>query len=183
MSPHEFSTDDSNYKRAEDQRWRELTNDRVVALTSSETVQNGRLDEIEERLDSFRELLEGKDGDKNDNGIKGDVHENSVRLSRLEALMAPDNLGEGGIINRLKKLEKRAEGEEKAAEHRGRIYLAIIAATATITGAIVSNLDKIKTFFNKPVVHSVAEDFRQKKQTPRVRRIKYVPPPPIDEDE
>lgn len=146
--------------------------DRVLSLTNSDLNQNDRLDELEELIEAFRELLEGKPGDRDDQGIKGDLHEFSRRLNKLEALMAPDNLGEGGIINRLKKLEKKAGFEERESEHRWKFWIAVIGLIGVITAAILPNLERIERFLEP---RSSIQPAPKKRKV--VKRVIRVAPP------
>jgi len=153
--------------------------DRVLSLTNSDLNQNDRLDELEEALEALRVLLEGRSEDRDDNGLKGDMHELTRRLNKLEALMAPDSIGEGGIINRLKRLEKRAGFEEKESEHRWKFWASLVGALALVAAAIIPNLDKIEKFFEpKSSIQAPAP----KKRVVKVRRI-VLPPVESENDE
>lgn len=121
--------------------------EKINNLTNSDLLQNDRLEELEEAFEHVRILLEGKSEDRDDNGIKGDIHEFARRLNKLEALMAPDHIGEGGIINRLKRLEKNAGLEEKQYENRWKFWIAVVGAIALVLAAIIPNLDRIQKLY------------------------------------
>lgn len=135
------------YKRGNDQKWREQVDARLAALTSGENDQNDRLDEIDEELKEIRHLLEGRASDKNDNGLKGDIQDLSRGLNQLRAIMAPDSLGNGGIINRLKAVERSSGIEEKSIESRWKFWTTLMVAAAGFLTAALTNLDKIQPFF------------------------------------
>ena len=166
-----MGNEDSLSTRVEDQKWREGVNDRIAALTASEVVQNDRLDELDDEIHAVREILEGKDGDRNDNGIKGDIHDISVGLNALRAIMAPDSLGQGGVIARLKALERKAGLEETVVKSRWAFYGVLVAAILSFVGLVLTNIDRIgpslKKFWKQDVV---SESTKQKKHTARTSR-------------
>ena len=158
--------------------------ERIANLQNGEALQNDRLDEIEEHLDQIDHLLEGRPDDKNDNGLKGDIHEIAVGLNSLRALMQPDSLGAGGVIHRLKALEKKAGFDEKREEYRWKFWLALIGFVSAATVAVISNLDRIEAFLNR---HDKPDKVSQmienaKHPRPRHRHIKIVIPPETQED-
>jgi hypothetical protein len=150
--------------------------EKINNLTNSDLIQNDRLEEAEDRLAQIESLLEGSASDKNDNGLKGDITEAFRRLNKLEAMMAPDSIGEGGIINRLKRLEKQAGLEERVLENHWRFWIALVGLIGVITAAVVPNLDRIEKFM-KP--RSSFQPIPKKRRAPKVRRI----PPPAPEAE
>jgi hypothetical protein len=166
-----MGNDDSLYKRVDDQKWRDGVNDRLAALTASEVVQNDRLDEVDEEIRAVRAILEGKADDRNDNGIKGDIHELNVMLNQLRAIMAPDSLGQGGVINRLKALEKKAGIEELEITSRWKFKTAVVGALIAAVVAVLTNLDRIapplKKFWKQEVV---SESKPPKKHSARTSR-------------
>ncbi len=139
--------DDESYKREEDHKWRERVDERLAALTSGETVQDDRLDDHESDLAIIREMLEGSPKDKNDNGFKGDIHDLSVGLREIRAVMMPDHLGQGGVIARLRTLEKNAGLEEKSVEFRWKTLIAILGWISAATVAAIYNGDRIVSAF------------------------------------
>lgn len=174
------SNDETFYKRAEDQKWREGVNERLVSLTAGEVVQNDRLDDADEELSAVREILEGKAGDKNDNGMKGDLHEISVGLNTLRAIMAPDSLGQGGVIARLKALERKAGLEEKAVEGRWKFYAVLVGGLLSLVGLFLTNLDGIEQSVKKLWSHTVGTTSLPSKKpmakTSRTKRRRTAPP-------
>lgn len=168
------------YKREEDRMWRQRTDERLVALTSGETVQNDRLDEIDEEIHTVKEILEGRANDKNDNGIKGDIHDLSVTVNALRALMAPDSLGQGGVIARLKALERRAGLEELSIANRGKTWIAILGVISALLVALLSNLDRITALVHKKSTDPLDRMYERAKRPPnpkKIYRYRVIPPP------
>lgn len=178
-SDEPFSRDDSNYKREEDRKWRERTEERVVGLTSSESVQNDRLDEIDEELQEIHAILDGKSDDKNDNGLKGELHDLSRSYNELRALMMPDHLGSGGVINRLKALEQKTGLEEKKSEQFWTFSRAVVVAILTLLGVMLANLDKIGTFLHSKPKDPLGEMVYSAKH-PKGRHIRRKLPTDMD---
>lgn len=139
-----MGNEDPNYKREEDRAWRESVSTRLVSLTDSEVTQNDRLDEIDEELKVIKQILEGKSSDRDDNGLKGDIHDLSVNVNELRRLMMPDHLGQGGMIARLKALERKAGIEEHDLDNRWKFKTAVAIAIISAIVAILTNLDRIE---------------------------------------
>ncbi len=170
-----MSNEDSNYKRIEDQKFRESVQSRLVSLTDSEVTQNDRHDEQEEEIRVLKEMLEGKSGDKDDNGIKGDLHDLSVGLNELRRLMMPDHLGQGGIIARLKALEKKAGIEENESNNRWKFRTAVAVALVSAIALVLTNLDRIGPSLKKLWSSTRVEESRpQKKRSARTSKRRHV---------
>ena len=165
---------DDFYKREEDQKWRERVEERIINLQTSEASQNDQLSEHDEHFNQIDILLEGHPEEKNDNGLKGDVHDLGVSLNKLKAIMEPDSLGTGGVISRLKALEKKAGFEEKVSENRWKFLTAVAVAIISLLGLLFTNLDKIKLPF--PKEPPKLEAMKQKAKRPK-RKVKPAPEP------
>ncbi len=138
-----MGNEDSNYKRVEDQEWRKSVESRLVSLTSAQKQTDDDLDKINGRLDEMDELLSGDPLKRDDSGLKGDVSELSRAVNALRAIMAPDQLGHGGIKNRLETVETELGLRVKSWDGRRKVLIAVISALAMIATAIVTNLDRI----------------------------------------
>lgn len=128
----------------DDRNRRERIDERLNSLTTSETVQNDRLDEIEEEIQTIHHLLDGLPSNKDDNGIKGDISELFRSMNQLRAIMAPDSLGSGGLINRLRALEKDDERKAKSIEYRWRYWTAVTVAIVSVAGFLIKDWPDIK---------------------------------------
>ena len=168
------------YKREDDKKWRDSTNDRITNLTASETVQNDRLDEIDADIARIDALLEGEPGNKNDTGLKGDVKDLWAAHNQLRAIMAPDQLGQGGVLNRLKALERLAGIEKQVSENRWKFWTAVTVAFITTAGFLIQKWGpEIKEVFTpKPIV--VEPPKRKRITHVRVRRVPA--PKPAEEE-
>jgi hypothetical protein len=175
------SDSDANFRRAEDQKWRDRTEERIVNLIASEASQNDRLKDVDDHLIEIDELLEGKSSERADNGLKGDIQDLQRGLTKLNALMAPDNLGNGGLINRLKALEKRDEREQKSDEYKWKFRLAILGFIATTAAAILTNVDKIESLLHKRKSQDPVEQMIWKTKHPKPRHS-HVKPAEIPPD-
>lgn len=153
--------------------------EKINNLTNSDLLQNDRLEELEERLDGLEHLFEGNPADKDDNGIKGDLNDFARRMNKLEALMAPDSIGEGGVIRRLQRLEKQAGFEDNRSERRLKFWLAVLGAAVAIATAVIPNLERIEKFFEP---RSSIEPAPKKRRVVK-RVIRMVPDPGIPESD
>lgn len=138
----------------EEPRW----NERINSLTTSETVQNDRLDELEDELHAIHQMLEGKASDKDDNGIKGDIVDLARGLNQLRAIMAPDSLGSGGLINRIKALEKDDARGAKSIEYRWKYWTAVTVAVISMVGFLVREWPDIRNAFYGPRTDTVGKE-------------------------
>jgi hypothetical protein len=178
--------DEPRYRREEDRKWRESVEARLVSLTSAQKTTDDQLDDFEERLNQLDEFLEGKPNDKNDNGIKGDIKDLSVGLNTLRAIMAPDQLGQGGVIARLKTLERAAGIEEKSIENRWKFWTALAVAIAGSITALVTNLDRIEPYLKKAFGKAevaVTSSSARHSTARRSRRRRVETPPPEEHND
>jgi len=171
--------EESNYRRIEDEKWRESVSTRLVSLTDSEVTQNDRLDEVDGEIHTIREMLEGRPSDRDDNGIKGDLHDLSVGVSELRRLMMPDHLGQGGILIRLKALEKKAGIEEHDLDNRWKFKTAVAVAIVSAIALVLTNLDRIEPPLKKLFKAQTEESRPLKKRSGKTskRRPKAVATP------
>lgn len=128
--------------------WHERTNDRIAALTSSETVQNDRLDDIDDRLTELDEAINGNHR-KGYDGLIKEVEDIERKLSMLTAIMSPDALGNGGLKNRLKSLEDWKQGVDRWSDTKWKFWTAVAVAAISSIGLILTNLNNIADGFKK----------------------------------
>ena len=140
--------DPNYYKREADQIWRERKDEQIVNLQNGEATQNDRLEDHDEEIQELKEMLEGKASDRNDNGLKGEVHDLSVSLNALRAIMQPDSLGQGGVIARLKALENREKKEQANTEYKWKFWIALIGFVSAATVAFITNFDRLQAVLN-----------------------------------
>lgn len=171
----------SNYNREEDRAWRAQTDTRLTLLTQGEIVQNDRMDALQERIDGLDTLISGDTDDKEDSGLKGDILDLAREMNALHRILAPDALGHGGFINRLRAVEEKLGLGERASENRWKFATVVVGATvtaiATITVALLA-IDPVR----KSVGEYLASHFGQTEKQraiasqkrsgkPRVKRI------------
>ena len=164
--------DEDNYKRSDDRIWRERTDERLASLTGGENIQNDRLDEIEEGIAEIDRILRG-DPEKDTGGIVEHLHELQTGFNHLRALMAPDALGGGGVLNRLKALEKEEARKERREEYHWKFWLALVAFASATTVAVITNLGRIETFWRHATRPTDAVDrMIDDAKHPHVKRIR-----------
>lgn len=155
--------DEELYKRKEDQDWRKRVEERLNALTSSDNVQNDRLDEDEGDLLNLKHVVNGDPDERNDTGLKGDIQEMNAGINSLRAIMAPDQLGNGGVKNRLSILESRVKGMEESKESRWKFWTAVACALILLVREIVHDLPEIKAFIEPTGKHAVVRKGKKAK--------------------
>ncbi len=172
-----MGNEDDDYRRKNDQTWRESVQSRIVSLTDSEVTQNDRLDEIDGEIHELKEMLEGKTSDRDDNGMKGDIHQLATGLNELHRLMAPDHLGQGGIIARLRALERQTGIEEKTIENRWKFLTAFIVAVISAAALVLTNLDRIEPPVKRFLGIRIAESSKQRSSGAKTSKRHRRPPP------
>ena len=177
-----YSNTDEPFRREEDRRWREQVDARLASLTSGENDQNDRLDELSEEFREVRHVLDGDPSHREDQGIKGELHDISVTLNSLRALMQPDSLGNGGIIARLKKLEATAERDERNLEYKWKFWTALSVAVFSIVGIFVKEWPSISERWNNNMQQLTATKSTTKKARHK-RAHKVVVEPDNDQEE
>lgn len=169
-------SNDDSYKREEDRKWRESVETRLVSLTSAQKTTDDDLDKLASRLDEMDQLLEGDPLKREDSGLKGDVAEINRAVNSLRAIMAPDALGHGGVKHRLEVIEDALGLKVQTSKYRWLVILAIISATATISGEVVANLDRIAEAYSH-LTHTRSNSPLKSSKGNRAKRRNVVAPP------
>jgi hypothetical protein len=133
----------------DDKQWREQVNDRLASLTAGETVQNDKIDEINEEMDGMKEILDGKSSDRADMGIKGDIDEIKTRLRRIDGILWPDAAGNAGLVRLVNQQAKRDEREERRSDRWWKGLTPVIVAIVSTIGLVLTNLDRIVDSWHK----------------------------------
>jgi len=184
-------SDEDLYKREEDRQWRQRIDERLVALTTGEQVQNDRLDELEEELQTQDKILRG---DPNE-GLLEQVDEIAGHIRRINAILWPDAIGGSGLVNDVRQLSKREDRAIRESENRWKFWTAVVVAIVSLVGLLATNLDRLASYFAKasihigrpPAGHTSKTEAKPKavKPRPRTRRVK-IPvqsaAPPITEE-
>jgi len=167
---------ETHFKREEDRKWRERVDDRLAALTAGETVQNDRLDDQAERLDEVDRTMRG-DTEKDTGGLIERIHDQETKMSRLEAMLGMDSLGNPGIAKKVELLWKRELRAERDSENRWKFWTAIAVAILSLSGLVLRDFDKISVAVGlKPKTTLTAE--KPSKRSGSRRRRHVAPPPP-----
>jgi hypothetical protein len=179
-------------QRKEDQDWVNSVENRLVSLTSAQKQTDDELDDLDARLEELNHLLEGKPDDKTDNGLKGDLNDLTRSLRKLEAIMAPDSLLQGGVINRLKALESAMGMKQIRSTNRWQFGTAVATVTVTAIAGIITAMLAIEPV-RKNMAHWIESRFSTqtsskkaaskrsgtKRVTPRVKKPFVPARPPV----
>lgn len=170
-----MSNEESHYKRIEDQKWREGIDKAIVLLMSAQKASDEHDNKVQERIEAIEDLLKGDPLKRDDAGVLGDVKDLGVGLNALRAIMAPDAMGNGGIKNRISACEEALGLRVETSQNRWKVLLAVIGATATITTAVVANLDRIEAFWRHQAHTSdPVERLIQKAKHPKSKHRRIV---------
>jgi hypothetical protein len=174
---------DPFYKRKDDLEWRDNVNSRLVKLTSSEAVQNDRLDDHIEKLREVDAVLHGDPRDRSDIGLCALVTEEDHRLAKIEAVLFRDALGKGGLIVEVSELREGRLDRRQTRHDVLKLITAIIVAAIT-SGVLTKNWAGIMHYFGKKSTDPV-DQMIEKAKHPRGGkrvRVRYVPPPAEEPD-
>lgn len=156
----------------EDRRWKDHIEERLASLTAGETVQDGRIEDLEVQIEEQWQTLHGQAGHKEDGGIEGDVRDLGRGVNELRAVMMPDAVGNGGVISRLKRLENKEAREEQSLESRLKFWSPILVAIITSMFLLIREWPAITERWN----HNLQELSETKKPVKRIRhkRVRKV---------
>lgn len=143
----------------DDPKWRERINQRI----------DDRLDEIEGEIHSLKEMLNGKDNVRDDNGLTGDVESILGRLRRIDGILWQDQAGNAGLVSDVIKLKKREGLEERNMEYRWKFWTALAVAMFSLAGLIVKEWPAISQRWNTNM-EQLTEDKPHGKKTKHKRR-------------
>jgi len=163
------------YKRDEDRKWRELTDERIKNLTTDMTVVQDQQEYLEGKLSELLKLIRGG-ADSRDQGINGDIQEAQKSIRRMEALLLPAYGQEEGIIpRRLNTVEKHLGISVKRTELHWKFITAVAVAAISTLGLLLREWPDLRDqlFNSKP---DKLEQMLEKAKKPRRRhRVIAVP--------
>lgn len=148
--------------RDEDKEWRGRINERLASLTAGETVQDGRIEDLEEEYAHIGE-------------IETQVLELDRKVNELRAVMLPDSLGHGGVIRRLMNLEDKKEDQSRTMEARLKFWGPIVIAIISSSALIVREWPDIAARWHANMEQLNAPDDRQPKKARHKIRRTVVP--------
>lgn len=102
----------------------ERIEERLAALTAGQTVQDSRLDDMEEEYVRIGEMEQ-------------ELRDIERKVNELRAVMLPDSLGHGGVIRRLSNLEEDREQKRETVKEWLKFWGPILVATITSVTLIV----------------------------------------------
>lgn len=155
-----MGTNEEFYKREEDRKWRELTDERIKNLTTDTTVIQDRLEFIEGVLGELTALIRGNTGSR-DEGLNGDVRELQRSINRLQAQMV-------AIV------EKEMGLSQTKTEYHWKFWIAIIGFISTATVAIITNLPSIESYIKREEKPDKLESMIENAKHPKNRYHHYV---------
>lgn len=158
-------SDENYYKREEDQKWRDQVTGRLVSLTNGEQVQNGRLDKLEASTLRLDLILRGDP----DGGLIESIDQLEAQLRRINAVLEPDALGKGGLVNEVRALIRKDEKEERRADRWWKGIVPVVVAIVSLIGLLLTNLERIEPYFKKPVPKPLSEVKKKQKRRVVVR--------------
>ena len=110
--------------QSDDRIWRERIEERVASNTAGQIAQDGRLDYLQEEVEKFAEMERRFD-------------DLETKVNMLRSVMLPDALGNGGVITRIKALEKHEGREERSQEYKWKFWIALMGLAATLLGVCI----------------------------------------------
>lgn len=175
-----MASDDSNYKRVDDQKWRDSLNEWRAAQSASEVAQNDRLDEHDEEIEGVKEFLHGKESDRDDNGLAGDVEKLKDQMRHVNGVLWPSDplslTSKVGMVADVRRLVNKEDKEERRADRWWKGIGPIVVAIVTSAALVLTNLDRILPSIKKFWKQEVVSDSRpQKKRTGKTSKRRSSP--------
>lgn len=125
-----------------DEEARNRIDERLVDLTTAQKVTNDHLDSIDETLDILDRTIRG-DYEKDHDGLVARFKELEHAVSQLNAVIFQDSTGQKGLVATVDALVSGKMEKVERRQHKVSIIIAIITSSALV----LTNLDKIGTFW------------------------------------
>ena len=154
--------------------WESSVNDRLVSLTSAQKTTDDELDEIQERLAKDDRILRG-DPEEDHEGLQEAINRHQVLLNKLNAILNPDHLGNGGLLNDVREIKQDRERSEKREGYIWKFATAVIVQFLILTGLLIVNWDNIQGFIvlHEHIYQAAAiERDTKKRKAQRARKAK-----------
>jgi hypothetical protein len=157
--------------------WESSVNDRLVSLTSAQKTTDDELDEIQAAIARDDRILRG-DPEEDHEGLQEAINRHQVLLNKLNAILNPDSLGNGGLLNDVRDLKKDRDRSEKREGYIWKFATAVVVQFLILTGLLVVNWDNIAAFI---VLHehiyqaaAIEKDTKKRKVARAHRKHKVV---------
>jgi len=111
--------------------------------------------------------------------MQNEFQEMDRKVNELRAVMLPDALGNGGIISRIKRLERKEDQEEKTLEFRLKFWVPILIAIISTSGLIFREWPDIRDRWN----HNIEELTAPKQPVKKIRHRRHVVVPSQEEED
>lgn len=118
-------------------------NESLVNLTTAQKVTNDHLDSIDETLDALDRVIRG-DYEKDQDGLVARFKKVETYVNELRAVVLEDSTGKKGLVTTVEGL---VTGKMEKVERRQNKISLIIAIITSLT-LVVTNIDKIGSFWN-----------------------------------
>lgn len=170
-SPLSVGADEDFYKRQEDLKWRDLTDERVKNLTTDTTVIQDRLEDLRFRLKELeRIVLAGKDS------LRSEYRRHDQDLTRINAVLFQDPTGQKGVLHDVDVLMGRRRDKDETRGLKWQFWGLILTAIIGALAGILPNLDRIKEAIRKvdPLEKKI-EQAKHPKSKKKIFRYRVVP--------
>lgn len=117
-------------------------NERIVALTAAQKVTDDHLDQLDETLDALDRVIRG-DYENSTDGLMARIKEAEHDLRKINMVLFKDATGKKGIVDTIDAL---VSGNMDSLERR-KNNVSIIIAVITSIALVLTNLDRIGTFW------------------------------------
>lgn len=160
--------------------WQHGVDENLASLNASQRVWDSEQKLIRKLQITHDNLLRG-DPEKDTDGLIARLHNLENDLNLLKAILLKDKAGNKGIVGRVESLET----QEKTADTRQKVWIALIGLISAILVALVSNLDRIEAFLKHGKPDAVSEAIERGKHPKgkKIYKIRVVPAPEPEEEE
>lgn len=163
--------------------WAASVDERLVNLTSAQKSADTDLDDLRLELLKVDRILRG-DPERDLDGLIEMIKEHQKEINKFNALLNPDHLGQGGLLNDLREVLGSRQRSEKREGYLWKFATAVVVQFLILIGLIVVNWDKIQEYVVlHQHIHAAAaiEKNTKKLKARRARKVKTKSEPATEE--
>lgn len=148
--------------------WRHGVDENLASLNAGQRVWDREVVIIRKALAEMDALLRG-DRQNDTDGAIARLHQLENSLNLLKAVILKDSAGSKGLVGRVEALES---GERRSEIHL-KVWIAVVGLISAVAVGVLSNLDRIQAFLNKPTQDPVDRAI-ERAVHPKPRHRHYV---------
>jgi hypothetical protein len=142
---------------------------------------------VDERLARMDRIIRGDPEDKLDGLIEA-IHQMQKEINRFNAILNPDHLGHGGLLNDIRSLMGRRERLTAREGYFWHFATAVFVQFIILAGLLIVNWDHIQAYIvlhqhihQAATIESNTKKLKAKRSAHKPRPRPVLPPPVVEE--